>query len=396
MLNRYVKMQLDQDPLLNRIWVLGEISNFKRHSSGHLYFTLKDETGAIPAVMFYQDARRLKFSPASGDKVQALGQVSLYEKTGTYQLYVREMEMDGVGLLYQAFEELKQKLKDEGLFDAAYKKPIPAFPRAVGIVTSPTGAAVRDICQIAKRRFPGVRLILYPALVQGDGAARTIVRGIRTLDAMPEVDTIIIGRGGGSIEDLWPFNEEIVARCIFDCETPVISAVGHETDFTIADFVADLRAPTPSAAAELAVPDVESILNGLESGSKHRLHALRAVVEERKNAVETLSMRLSMRSPFVFVRDRLLEVDSGAEKRSMLMRQFLDAKLGTLDVLSKSLELSSPLVPLSKGYALIERPDGTLVVNASSVVEKDELEAVFADGRVNVKVTGVSAGTKAD
>ena len=255
--NRYVKSLLTNDALLSGIWLRGELSNYKRHSSGHRYFTLKDAEGAIAAVMFASYAAGLNFVPTEGQQVEVRGSVSLYEKTGQYQFYVTQMEPLGRGTLYQAFEELKEKLERQGLFDISVKKELPRFPRRIGIATSATGAALQDMIRIAKRRNPGVQLVLCPCLVQGEAAAADIVRSLRRLDREPEVDVIIVGRGGGSIEDLWAFNEEIVARAIYEAHTPIISAVGHETDFTIADFVADERAATPSAAAELAVPERE-------------------------------------------------------------------------------------------------------------------------------------------
>lgn len=387
--NRYVKTILDRDDVLSDLWVSGEISNLKLHSSGHLYFTLKDSLGAVNAVMFASDARRLKFRPENGAKVQARGSVTLYEKTGGYQLYVRQMEAEGTGDLYLAFEMLKSKLEAEGLFDPARKKPIPSFSRKVGIVTSPTGAAVRDIIQISRRRFPGVSLVLYPALVQGSGAAPTIVKGIETLDRMDGVDVIIVGRGGGSIEDLWPFNEEIVARAIADCHTPIISAVGHETDFTIADFVSDLRAPTPSAAAELAVMDAAGWLNTLEVGAVRRENILRQKIQLYRTQTEAAAQKLSHLSPENLIRQWRQNVDMDAERIENLMSRYMEGKRHSLDRMSESLRMNSPLYPLSKGYAMITDEEGNIHTDTSRMQVSSKLRAVMRDGIVHATVDSI-------
>lgn len=387
--NRYVKTILDRDDVLSDLWVSGEISNLKLHSSGHLYFTLKDSLGAVNAVMFASDARRLKFRPENGAKVQARGSVTLYEKTGGYQLYVRQMEAEGTGDLYLAFEMLKSKLEAEGLFDPARKKPIPSFSRKVGIVTSPTGAAVRDIIQISRRRFPGVSLVLYPALVQGSGAAPTIVKGIETLDRMDDVDVIIVGRGGGSIEDLWPFNEEIVARAIADCHTPIISAVGHETDFTIADFVSDLRAPTPSAAAELAVMDAAGWLNTLEVGAVRRESILRQKIQLYRTQTEAAAQKLSHLSPENLIRQWRQNVDMDAERIENLMSRYMEGKRHSLDRMSESLRMNSPLYPLSKGYAMITDEEGNIHTDTSRMQVSSKLRAVMRDGIVHATVDSI-------
>ena len=307
--NRYVKQLLQQDMILSGLWVSGEISNFKRHSSGHLYFTLKDREGSIAAVMFASDARNLSFRPQDGQQVQVQGYISLYEKTGQYQLYVRQMEQQGSGQLYQAFEALKQKLQAQGLFDEQRKKPIPAFPEKIGIVTSPTGAAVRDMIQIARRRYPGVQLVLYPAIVQGVDAAPTIVKGIRRLDRMPEVDVIIVGRGGGSIEDLWPFNEEMVAMAIAEAQTPIVSAVGHETDFTIADFVADLRAPTPSAAAELAVPSQKELIDKFNNVYTVLQTGAKRIFENRRLSLCRYAESQVLKNPILKINENSIKLE---------------------------------------------------------------------------------------
>ena len=282
--NNYIKNMFTQDFLLKRIYVRGEVSNCKYHPSGHIYFSLKDETGTMPCVMFLSFRKGLTFQLENGQSVTVLGSISVYERDGRYQLYASEIIREGAGLLYERFEQLKEELSDMGMFDPAYKKPIPAFVKRLGIVTASTGAAIRDIMNISRRRNPFIQLVLYPALVQGEGAVDSIVKGIEVLDKYG-VDVIIVGRGGGSMEDLWAFNEEKVARAIFACETPVISAVGHETDTTISDFVADLRAPTPSAAAELAVADLGSILQSLRDFDDRLNRLMEDKVREKERSL---------------------------------------------------------------------------------------------------------------
>ncbi len=395
-INQYVKRLLESNQVLSNIWIKGEISNFKRHSSGHLYFTLKDMGGQIAAVMFASDARKLTFRPEDGMEVEVQGAVSLYEVTGKYQFYVRKMERGGIGDLYQAFEAMKRKLEAEGLFDQSHKKPIPAYPRAIGIVTSRTGAAVRDIIQIAKRRNPGVRLVLCPAQVQGDGAADTIVRGIRTLDRMEEVDTIIVGRGGGSIEDLWPFNEESVARAIFACETPIISAVGHETDFTIADFVSDLRAPTPSAASELAVPDVEQILRMMRADAKHRTQLMSRRIEREMRNVDALSARLRLLSPQSQIRTARQRLDMDADNRTRFIRLAMERLNAQLLRSASKLEILSPLHPLGKGYAMITDENGKILSGIRDLAIGGRIEVTMKDGAAAAVVESIREGKTGD
>jgi len=384
--NRYVKQLLQQDMILSGLWVSGEISNFKRHSSGHLYFTLKDRDGSIAAVMFAGDTRSLSFRPQDGQQVQVQGYVSLYEKTGQYQLYVRRMEQQGSGQLYQAFEALKQKLQIQGLFDAERKKPIPAYPRRVGIVTSPTGAAIRDMVQIARRRHPGVQLVLYPALVQGIDAAPTIVAGIRALDRMPEVDTIIVGRGGGSIEDLWPFNEEMVAMAIAQAKTPIVSAVGHETDFTIADFVSDMRAPTPSAAAELTVPDVRSVLTKMDDLSRRRNRTLQRRQQEYRQQVALIWQKIQALDPRRKLDELRQQLDMQEQRQRHLWQQCLQQRQYRLAHLSSSLELLSPQHQLDKGYAMVMDTEGKVISAADQVEKGQTLSVQLKDGKVMTEV----------
>ena len=391
-INQYVKRLLESNKALSNIWMKGEISNFKRHSSGHLYFTLKDAGGQIAAVMFAADARKLDFRPADGMEVEVQGAVSLYEAAGKYQFYVRRMEKGGIGDLYLAFEAMKKKLEAEGLFDESRKKPIPAYPRMVGIVTSKTGAAVRDIIQIAKRRNPGIRLVLYPAQVQGFGAAETIVRGIRTLDRMEGVDTIIVGRGGGSIEDLWPFNEESVARAIAACRTPVISAVGHETDFTIADFVSDLRAPTPSAASELAVRDVREILLAVQAESRHQKQLVSTKIRQERRNLEALAGNLRLLSPQSQIRAARLKVDLDAERMGRAIRLKTERYRTRLSKSASQLEILSPLHPLGKGYAMITDETGRIVSSVKTIAPGSMIEITMKDGAAKAAVQSIKEG----
>lgn len=384
--NRYVKQLLQQDMILSGLWVSGEISNFKHHSSGHLYFTLKDREGSIAAVMFAGDARSLTFRPQDGQQVQVQGSVSLYEKTGQYQLYVRRMEQQGSGQLYQAFEALKQKLQAQGLFDQERKKPIPPYPRQIGIVTSPTGAAIRDMVQIARRRYPGVQLVLYPALVQGVEAAPTIAAGIRRLDRMPEVDTIIVGRGGGSIEDLWPFNEETVALAIARAATPIVSAVGHETDFTIADFAADLRAPTPSAAAELTVPDVRGVWQQLEETDRRRRRALQRSVQSRRQQLALLWQKAQAQEPRRRLEEFRQQLDMLEQRRMHRWQQCLTERQHRLSRLRSALDLLSPQHQLDKGYAVVTDSEGNLVSEAEGLRPGQALDIRMKDGKVTAEV----------
>ena len=384
--NRYVKQLLQQDMILSGLWVSGEISNYKRHSSGHLYFTLKDRDGSIAAVMFAGDARTLNFRPQDGMQVQVQGYISLYEKTGQYQLYARRMEEQGSGQLYQAFEALKQKLQAQGLFEAERKKPIPKYPRKIGIVTSPTGAAIRDMVQIAKRRYPGIQLVLYPTLVQGLDAAPTIVAGIRRLDRIEDVDTIIIGRGGGSIEDLWPFNEEMVALAIAEAKTPIVSAVGHETDFTIADFVSDLRAPTPSAAAELTVPDVRSVLSKLEELERHRNRTLQRKQMQYRQQLALLWQKIQMADPRRKLDELRQQLDMHQHRQMYLWKQCFQQKRFRLEYLTSELELLSPQHQLDKGYAMVMDQSGNVISGSEQVETGQALSIQMKDGKIVAEV----------
>ena len=388
--NTYIKNMFAQDFMMQRISVKGEVSNCKYHTSGHIYFTLKDSVGAISAIMFAGNRRGLKFPMKEGDKVVVTGSVEVYERDGKYQLYAREIEPDGAGSLFLKFEALKRELEEMGMFASEYKRPIPKYARTIGVVTAPTGAAVRDIQKIAARRNPYVQLILYPALVQGEGAVESIINGIHALDAYG-VDVMIVGRGGGSIEDLWAFNEEEVARAIFECDTPVISAVGHETDTTIADFVADLRAPTPSAAAELAVFDYYAVKEQLLAAENRMRFMLTQKIDRNRMKLEHYRTRLQAASPAGKLREnRRYAVDS-EEKLKQRMEQVLTEKRHRLALLSGQLEGVSPAKKLSQGYSYVADSEGKPVTEASQVLPGDELQIHLYKGRLKAKVTEVSS-----
>lgn len=383
--NTYIKNMFAQDFMLNRISIKGEVSNCKYHTSGHIYFTLKDAAGTLNAIMFAGNRKGLTFPMKEGDKVIATGSVEVYERDGKYQLYAREIELDGAGNLFLKFEALKRELEEMGMFAEEYKKPIPKYAARIGVVTAPTGAAVQDIRNIAARRNPYVQLILYPALVQGDGAVASIVNGIHALDALG-VDVMIVGRGGGAIEDLWAFNEEEVARAIFECETPVISAVGHQTDTTISDFVADLRAPTPSAAAELAVFDYRQV--------KEYLYACRTQMNRRmEQRIETEEIRLShMRdrlrylSPANKLRENQKYAADLADALAAHMTQIIGEKRHTLALLSGQLEGMSPVRKLSRGYSYVADATGKAVTDAAMVQPGDILSVHLYKGALKAKV----------
>ena len=375
-LNAYMKRVVDGQTALNDIWIKGEISNFKDHYSGHLYITLKDEGGVLKAVMFKSAAVHLTFRPEDGMKVLARGRIGVYEQGGTYQLYINEMTPDGVGDLYVAYEQLKKKLEEEGLFDESKKKAIPAYPERVGVITAATGAAVRDIINVITRRYPYCEIILYPSLVQGAGAAENIVEGIEYFNKNEMCDTLIVGRGGGSIEDLWAFNEEIVARAIYASKIPIISAVGHETDFTIADFVADLRAPTPSAAAEIAVPSQLELVSKISTMVSRLKSAQVNSLKNKRLRVE----KLSMRSP----KDK---IDDLRQRNDNLIRQaeksFLLHMEGNKKILSKllaKLDALSPLAVMARGYGIACEEDGTVIRSAKKMTAGKEFTLKLTDG----------------
>ncbi len=387
--NTYIKNMFAQDFMMQRISIKGEVSNCKYHSSRHIYFTLKDRTGTINAIMFAGNRRGLTFQMKEGDKVIVTGSVEVYERDGKYQLYAREIELDGAGNLYLKFEALKKELEEMGMFAPEYKKPIPAYISRLGIVTAPTGAAVQDIRNIAARRNPYVQLILYPALVQGEGAVSSIINGIHALDALG-VDVIIVGRGGGSIEDLWAFNEEEVARAIFECETPIISAVGHETDTTIADFVADLRAPTPSAAAELAVFDYNSAVWQLQQLYRRMHRALQGKTEAARLRLEQYGTQLRYLNPERLLRENRTYVADLEEKLQQRMEQILLRKKHELAIYTGKVEALSPLKKLSQGFAYIEDLEGKPLKEAAQVKENDTISIHLRKGRLKATVTEVA------
>ncbi len=386
--NTYIKNMFAQDFLLHKISVKGEVSNCKYHSSGHIYFTIKDAGGVMQCIMFAGNRRGLKFQMQEGQNVVVTGSVEVYERDGKYQLYAREIELSGAGNLYLRFEALKQELEEMGMFDEAYKKPIPRYAARVGVVTAPTGAAVQDIRNIAARRNPYVQLILYPALVQGYGAAQSIAQGIRALDDLG-VDVMIVGRGGGSIEDLWAFNEEIVARAIFSCQTPVISAVGHQTDYTIADFVADLRAPTPSAAAELAVYDYRAAQVQLYQMHERLEHMMRQRIVTLQLQLEHLDTRMRLLSPAHRLRENRKYAVDLEEKLRTKMDAILREKRHHMMLLAEKLDGLSPAKKLCQGYAFVADEGGRAIRDASSVKKHDIIAVHLQNGTVKAAVTEV-------
>ena len=389
-LNEYLRMLLDSNPVLTNVFVRGEISNFTNHyKTGHFYFSLKDEGGVVRAVMFRGNAQRLHFMPENGMKVILHGRVSVFVRDGQYQIYVDDMQPDGVGALYLAFEQLRKKLEAEGLFDATKKRPLPRFPRKIGIVTSPTGAAVRDMRQILNRRWPMAQVVLYPALVQGVGAPESLMAGLQYFNTEYPVDTLIIGRGGGSLEDLFAFNHEGLARAVAASRIPVISAVGHETDFTICDFVADLRAPTPSAAAELAVPDaneMRGVLRGSEDALRERI--VRALGQKRAQ-LELLAAAPALRSPRYYIEERRMNV-AYLEKRLSggAQKQLSEAKNGFAALCAK-LDALSPLRVLARGYATVFDGEGSALTSGKGLREGSKLQIRFSDSTVDATVCGV-------
>ena len=391
--NRYISNMFTQDFMLNRIYVKGEVSNCKYHTSGHIYFSLKDDSGSLACVMFAGSRSGLKFHMENGQSVIVLGNVSVYERDGKYQLYAKEIVLDGIGLLYEKFQAMKQELEDMGMFAPEYKQPIPVFSRRVGIVTAPTGAAIRDIMNISYRRNPYVQLILYPALVQGEGAADSIVRGIGILD-QSGVDVIIVGRGGGSMEDLWAFNEEKVARAIFQCNTPVISAVGHETDFTIADYVADLRAPTPSAAAELAVADIIGIQEQLQKMEERFRTRMTDRIEDERREVRHLQSRLNVLSPQNQIREKYQILTEKEEKLQYFMRLVLKNKRHQMLLYAERMKGLSPLDKLKQGYSYTADEDGHKVTEVDQVQEGDLLQIYVSDGQILAEVKDTKKADK--
>ena len=385
-LNKYVKDSIAQDEFLNNVLVKGEISNYKHHYTGHLYFTLKDEKSLIKCVMFKTYADNMKFEPKDGMKVIIFGTVSVFERDGIYQIYCKMMQEDGIGDLFAAYEKLKEKLSLEGLFDEKYKKTIPKMPKVIGVLTSNTGAVIRDIINVSTRRNPNVYIRLLPVPVQGSGAAEKIVKAIRKMNDKNLADVIILARGGGSLEDLWPFNEEIVARAIFDSKLPVISAVGHETDFTIADFVADLRAPTPSAAAELAVPDIEDIKYDLNLYDRRMRMALKKKTEIMRLRFEKCMNLSPYQDPYQKINDRYLLVDKYMKQlENVQIRKIKDAKIKMTALISK-LDALSPLKTLARGYSLVENNEHKVITKVKDLKAGDNINIRFQDGVANATI----------
>ncbi|MFQ6098358.1 MAG: exodeoxyribonuclease VII large subunit [Armatimonadota bacterium] len=390
----HVKRLLDSSELLQDISVRGELSNFKRHTSGHLYFSLKDEASQLSCVMFRGMASRLRFDPEDGMMIVASGNVSVYERGGRYQLYVRHMQPEGRGDLYAAFEALKGRLQEEGLFDAERKRPLPRFPRRIAVLTSPTGAAIRDIATILARRFPPAVQVHVPTIVQGEQGADSIVEALRVAnDSLDDVDVIILGRGGGSIEDLWCFNEEKVARAIAASRVPVVSAVGHETDFTIADFVADVRAPTPSAAAEMVVPDRREVLDALMAGRRRLTSALTTSLDRWRRRLDAVLARRSFRFPTEQVQQAQQGVDDVASRIAWHYARGLEQRRSRLDGLEHKLRALGPLQTLERGYVLCERTaDGKVITRVAQLRPRDEVGLRFADGVADAEVTQIQEG----
>ena len=384
--NAYIKNMFTQDFMLNRIYIKGEVSNCKYHTSGHLYFSLKDESGTIACVMFAGQRSGLSFRMQEGQQVIVLGSVSVYERDGRYQVYAKEIVLDGAGLLYEKFMKLKKELEEMGMFAPEYKKPIPRFAKKVGVVTAKTGAAIQDIINITHRRNPYVQLILYPTLVQGESAAVNIAAGIDYLDTLG-LDVIIVGRGGGSIEDLWAFNDENLAYAIYNCKIPVISAVGHETDFTICDFVSDLRAPTPSAAAELAVPDTAELVDYYKSQKQYVSSMATLKLRQEYNALTELKTRLSVVSP----QQRIFEYEKTLElcktKIQHFVQETINKKTADITKTAAKLEGLNPVKILSRGYSIAEK-DGKAVNSAKMLKSGDEFTLRFSDGEIKAKATG--------
>lgn len=383
--NAYIKNMFTQDFMLNRIYVKGEVSNCKYHTSGHIYFSLKDESGAIACIMFAGQRSGLGFRMQDGQQVIVLGTVTTYERDGKYQLYAKEIILDGAGLLYERFEALKKELGEMGMFAQEYKQSIPRFAKKIGIVTAPTGAAIRDIMNISERRNPYVQLLLYPALVQGEGAAASIVNGIEMLEKQ-DVDVIIVGRGGGSIEDLWAFNEEVVARAIFNCRTPIISAVGHETDTTIADYVADLRAPTPSAAAELAVFEYQAFANCLEDKRLQLKKSMYQKIQLEHMKTERYRMKMRYLHPRTKLQQQQQRYVELEQKLRTVMEQKLMLSKQNLAIRIERMKGLSPLTKLNQGFSYVSTNRGKVVKSIQDVKKEEQLAIYVTDGIVKAKV----------
>ena len=408
-LNRYIKAKFDMDTHLNRVYLKGEISNFKHHTRGHFYFTLKDENSRIAAVMFASSAKSVAFEPEDGMKVLVSGRIALYEATGSYQIYVDSMELDGIGNLYLEFERLKKELAKEGLFNKEHKRPIPRFPKKIGIITAPTGAAIRDILSTIKRRYPICETIIFPALVQGTGAKESIVKQLNKAQEY-DLDVIICGRGGGSIEDLWAFNEEIVARAIYNSKIPVISAVGHEIDFTIADYVADLRAPTPTGAAEMAVPNLVDLKSLIEQYKIRANEAVTNIIKKNRIKLESLQNSFVLKNPLSLYEIKEQKLDSYIDYLNQYManklnhaklmyekvinnkilkspQSMFDKKKHQYELLLKTIEVLNPMKLLSSGYSIV-KSNGKVIKNSHDVNLDDVVDIELSEGKLKCSVIG--------
>ena len=384
-LNKYIKDKFEEDEMLNNILVKGEISNFKHHYTGHMYLTLKDENSLIKCVMFKTYPPNLNFIPKDGMQVKVLGTVSVFERDGVYQIYCKAMQQDGLGDLYKIYTELKEKLSKEGLFDDKYKKPIPYMPKCIGVLTSNTGSVIRDIINVSARRNPNVYIKLFPVPVQGQGAAKKIAEAIKIMNENRLCDVIILARGGGSLEDLWPFNEEIVARAIFDSKIPIVSAVGHETDFTISDFVADLRAPTPSAAAELVVPNVKDIILKLKEYESRQKIALNRKIQIMKLRYEKCLNSKVFKEPLQKINERYMMLDIKVKQmESYINKKYINEKAKAIKLIAK-LDALSPLKTLARGYSIITL-NGKTIKEAKYLKKDDEINIKLFDGQVNAKI----------
>lgn len=390
-LNRYIKMNFDADENLANIFISGEISNFTNHyRTGHLYFTLKDDSAAVRAVMFNSSAKRLKFMPEDGMKVIVRGRVSVYEASGQYQLYVDDMQPDGVGALNLAYEQLKEKLQKEGLFSELHKKPLPPYPEKVGVITSPTGAAVRDIINVLGRRFPYAEIVFCPVLVQGDGAHLQLTDAVNLFNSERAADVIIIGRGGGSIEDLWEFNDEGLARAVYNSEIPVISAVGHETDFTICDFVADMRAPTPSAAAELAVPDANELQYALSALKNRMFLNISSGIADRRSRLEYLTSKGALKSPDEMLSNRSQRLDTAFSKMLSSYENRIGGKKVEFISAATALSKLDPMSVLMRGFAFVSDKNGKNVYSSQALAKGDEINVRFHDGSAVCEVKEIT------
>ena len=390
-LNRYIKMNFDADENLANIFISGEISNFTNHyRTGHLYFTLKDDSAAVRAVMFNSSAKRLKFMPEDGMKVIARGRVSVYEASGQYQLYVDDMQPDGVGALNLAYEQLKEKLQKEGLFSELHKKPLPPYPEKVGVITSPTGATVRDIINVLGRRFPYAEIVFCPVLVQGEGAHLQLTDAVNLFNSERAADVIIIGRGGGSIEDLWEFNDEGLARAVYNSEIPVISAVGHETDFTICDFVADMRAPTPSAAAELAVPDANELQYALSALKNRMFLNVSSGIADRRSRLEYLTSKGALKSPDEMLSNRSQRLDTAFSKMLSSYENRIGGKKVEFISAATALSKLDPMSVLMRGFAFVSDKSGKNVCSSQALAKGDKINVRFHDGSAVCEVKEIT------